>query len=176
MANHSGDNAFTRTAKSTLYGTSNQEYGTAWVQDNIRPEHTNIQKDKVPTYSEIVGSMNDFKRAEKLMKNKVIREKLQKEGVDPNSENARYQKKTEFHVTGMGYSEYPQPGINVGPSVYRTNNMNYGSSRPADFEIQEKYFPCNSNFTKQFNGGTFRFNGLNTVKTVSGVHNNLNDM
>ena len=54
--------------------------------------------------------------------------------------------------------------------------MNYGSSKPAEFEIQEKYFPCNSNFTKAFNGGAFKFNGLNTVKTVSGVHNGLNDM
>ena len=75
-----------------------------------------------------------------------------------------------------GYSEYPQHGLKVGNPMYHTNNMNYGSSKPADFEIQEKYFPCNSNFTHTFNGGTYKFNGLNTVKTVSGVHNTLNDM
>ncbi len=75
-----------------------------------------------------------------------------------------------------GYSAYPDHGLNVGPPTYKTNNMNYGSSRPAEFEIQEKYFPCNSNFTKHFNGSTHKFNGLNTVKTVSGVHNFLNDM
>ena len=176
MASQSGENAFTRTAKSTLYGTSNKEYGTPWMQDNMRPEQTNLKKDKVPTYSEIVGSMNDFKKAERLIKSKVIRENLEREGVDPNSENSRYQKKTQFHVTGMGYSEYPEQGLNVGPSIYRTNNMNYGSNRPADFELQEKYFPCNSNFTKGFNGGTYKFNGLNTGKTLSGVHSHLNDM
>lgn len=54
--------------------------------------------------------------------------------------------------------------------------MNYGNSRPGEHEIQEKYFPCNSNFTKTFNGGGYKFNGLNTVKTVSQVHNFLNDM
>ena len=76
MATQSGENAFTRTAKTALYGTSNHEYGTVWAQDNTRPEHTDIKKGKVPTYSEIVGSINDFKRAEKLMKSKVIKEKL----------------------------------------------------------------------------------------------------
>ena len=71
--NQSGENAFTRTAKSTLYNTSNQEYGTPWVQSQQRPEHTNLKKDTIPTYSEIVGTMQDFKRAERLIKNKVIK-------------------------------------------------------------------------------------------------------
>jgi len=80
-----GDNAFTRTAKSTLYNTSNQEYGTPWVQNNLRPEHVDLRKDTIPTYSEIVGSLGDFKRAERLIKSKVIKETLDREGVDPNS-------------------------------------------------------------------------------------------
>ena len=58
-----GENAFTRTAKSTLYNTSNQEYGTPWVQNNLRPEHLDLRKDIIPTYSEIVGSLGDFRRA-----------------------------------------------------------------------------------------------------------------
>ena len=119
--------------------------------------------------------MQDFKRAERLIRSKVIKETLDKEGVDPNSENARYQKTNQFHAK-TGYSDYPTHGLNVGNPIYHTNAMNYGSSKPADFEIQEKYHPCNSNFTRAFNGGPFKFNGLNTVKTVSGVHNNLNDM
>lgn len=84
-------------------------------------------------------------------------------------------KKTDFHIK-KAYDEYPKAGINVGPPIYRTNNMNYGSSQPSEFEIQEKYFPSNNTFTGEFNGGTFKFNGLNTVKTVSGVHDQLNDM
>lgn len=85
MLNHSGDNTFTRTAKSSLYNTTNQEYGTPWVQNNLRPEKLDIKKDVVPTYSEIVGSLGDFRRAERLIKSKVIKEALEKEGVDPNS-------------------------------------------------------------------------------------------
>ena len=79
------DNAFTRTAKNTLYNTTSQEYGTPWVQNNLRPEHLDLKKDTVPTYSEIVGTIGDFKRAEKLIKSKVIQEKLEREGIDPNS-------------------------------------------------------------------------------------------
>jgi hypothetical protein len=135
----------------------------------------NIKSETVPTYSEIVGSLNDFRRAERLIKSKVIRETLERDGVAPNSENARFQKSTQFHATG-GYKEYPEPGLNVGNAMYHTNNMNYGRSRPVPEEIQEKYFPCNSNFTREFNGGAYKFNGLNTVKTVSGVHNFLNDI
>ena len=132
MAQEQTGNQFTRTAISTLYNTSNREYGTAWVQNNQRPEHTDIKKDVIPTYSEIVGSLQDFKRAERLIKNKVIKESLERQGVDPNSENAKYQKTTEFHVKG-GYSEYPSHGMNVGNPIYHTNNMNYGSSKPASF-------------------------------------------
>lgn len=71
--NRTGENTFTRTAKSSLYNTTNQEYGTPWVQNNVRPEHVNLKSDTIPTYSEIVGSLGDFKRAERLIKSKVIR-------------------------------------------------------------------------------------------------------
>jgi hypothetical protein len=60
--------------------------------------------------------------------------------------------------------------------MYHTNNMQYGNARPEENELQEKYFPCNSNFTRTFNGGNYKFDGLNTVKTVSQVHNKLNDI
>jgi len=61
-----------------LYKTSSQEYGSPWAQNNVRPENTNLKKDVVPTYSEIVGSLNDFKRTERLIKDKVIKEALEK--------------------------------------------------------------------------------------------------
>lgn len=54
--------------------------------------------------------------------------------------------------------------------------LKLGSELPAEHELPNKYYPVNSNFTKGFNGGNFKFNGLNTVKTISGVHNGLNDM
>jgi hypothetical protein len=70
--------------------------------------------------------------------------------------------------------KYPEQGINVGPAIYRTNNMNYGSSKPQEFELQNKYFPTNNSFSKSFCGGNYKFDGLNTVKTVSNVHDALN--
>ncbi len=42
--------------------------------------------------------------------------------------------------------------------------------------MANKYYPCNNTFTGGFTGGSFKFNGLNTTKTVSGVHQSLNDM
>jgi hypothetical protein len=85
MRSQSNDNAFTRTAKNSLYNTTNLEYGSPWVQTNQRPELANIKAEKVPTYSEIVNSINDFRRTERLIKSKVIREALEREGVNPNS-------------------------------------------------------------------------------------------
>ena len=51
-----------------------------------------------------------------------------------------------------------------------------GNNMPIETELPNKYYPCNSSFTKGFTGGNFKFNGLNTVKTVSNVHNGLNDL
>lgn len=45
----------------------------AWAQDGIRPEKFDLKKETVPTYTQIVNSINDFKKAERLIKNKVIK-------------------------------------------------------------------------------------------------------
>jgi hypothetical protein len=85
-------------------------------------------------------------------------------------------KKTEFHIKHGENYKYPNHGLNVGPAIYRTNNMNYGSSKPADFELQNKYYPTNNTFTKGFCGGNYKFEGLNTTKSVSNVHDYLNEL
>lgn len=61
--------------------------------------------------------------------------------------------------------------MNYGKSI---NNL--GSGIPAVHQLPNKFHPCNSSFTKGFLGGTFKNNGLNTTKTVSGVHDLLDDM
>jgi len=43
MRSQSNDNAFTRTAKNSLYNTTNHEYGSPWVQTNQRAEHVDIK-------------------------------------------------------------------------------------------------------------------------------------
>lgn len=47
-----------------------------------------------------------------------------------NESQQSFAKKTEreFPIRHDQY-KYPQPGLNVGPLIYRTNNMNYGSGR-----------------------------------------------
>ena len=54
---------------------------SAWAQDGTRAEKFDIKKEVVPTYTEIVNSMNDFKKVERLIKNKVIKEQLEREGI-----------------------------------------------------------------------------------------------
>ena len=83
-------------------------------------------------------------------------------------------KTTDFPIKSPEVYKYPEHGLNVGPAIYRTNNMNYGASKPAEFELQNKYFPSNHAFTKTFCGGNYRFNGLNTAKDVSNIHDALN--
>ena len=50
----------------------NLSFYEGWAQDGERAESFNLKKATVPTYSEIVDSANDFKKAERLIKNKVI--------------------------------------------------------------------------------------------------------
>ena len=86
-------NTFAKSGKQTLYATSNQEYGSGtiindlvWAQDGTRPEKFDLKKETVPTYTEIVGAMNDFKKAERLIKNKVIKDTLEKDGIPPEQQ------------------------------------------------------------------------------------------
>lgn len=51
--NNTKTSTFSRNAKNTLYQTTNNEYGSPWIQDNIRPELVDIKTAKTPTYSEI---------------------------------------------------------------------------------------------------------------------------
>ena len=75
--NNTKSSTFSRNAKNTLYQTTNGQYGSVWVQDGTRPQQVNIKTATVPTYSEIVGTMNDFKKSERLIKSKIIQQKLE---------------------------------------------------------------------------------------------------
>lgn len=59
-----------KSAKSSLYPTTNKEYGAStfpynlgWAHDGVRAETFNLKTATVPTYAEIVDSANDFKKA-----------------------------------------------------------------------------------------------------------------
>ena len=57
--------------------------------------------------------------------------------------------------------------------VYTTANESYGSKLPVKEDMPTKYFPRPECFTGTFNGGTYIDTGLNTFKTPSKVHSNL---
>lgn len=44
--------------------------------------------------------------------------------IDPET---RIQKTREFPIKDSNVVKYPENGLNVGPAIYRTNNMNYGN-------------------------------------------------
>ena len=119
--------------------------------------------------------MSDFKKAERLIKSRIINEKYAAQSTYEPQQSFAKKTEREFPIRHDQY-KYPQHGVNVGPLIYRTNNMNYGSELPTETEIPTKYLPCDSTFTKGFPGGTYKFNGLNTAKTVSNVHNALNEI
>ena len=68
--------SFSRIGKNALYQTVNSEYGSPWIQDGTRAEKVDIKTAKVPTYAEICESMNDFRKAERLIKSKIVQQKL----------------------------------------------------------------------------------------------------
>ena len=66
--------------------------------------------------------------------------------------------------------KYPDHGLNIGSLLYRTSNMQYGSTKPSQQDLPTKYFPRPEAFTNHFLGGQFSDTGLNTFKTPSRVH------
>jgi hypothetical protein len=154
-----------------LYNPSNAEYGSAWFLDGRRGElGLNAQGTKLPPYSEVVQAMSDFRRAEKLIKNSMVASKYSEGGPTKAPSASK-----EFPYKGIQSSEV-RPGIRVGPPIYTTSNMSYGSLRPTDFEMPKEYHPSNNQFTKRFNGGNFKYSGLNTTKTLSRVHQRLDEL
>lgn len=88
--------------------------------------------------------MSDFKKAERLIKSRIINEKYaQSAGHTPNQTQQSFAKRTEreFPIKHEQY-KYPEHGLNVGPIIYRTNNMNYGNSQL----IQDRNFPLKWRF------------------------------
>ena len=81
------------------------------------------------------------------------------------------------HPTNIHNMEWKLAHQSITPTTWTMVNvpLTLGSSLPTSLELPNKYYPYSSEFTKGFNGGNFKFNGLNTVKTVSGIHQALND-
>lgn len=98
----------------------------AWVHENVRPEHLDLKKANIPTYSEVVDSMSDFKKAQRLIKSRIINEQYVAQSAQQTQQSFAKKTERDFPIKHDQY-QYPQPGLNVGPLIYRTNNMNYGT-------------------------------------------------
>ncbi|CAK66768.1 unnamed protein product (macronuclear) [Paramecium tetraurelia] len=166
--------------QSAHYITNNQSYGDGWLLHNGQ-QQVDMTSCPVPTYAEIVRQMQDFRRAEKLLKNKLVAQTIGLELSQPISEEEKQRRKLDnkvpskkFHVTEQEYKAPPQ-GINVGLPIYETSNMQYGQLNPTSFELIEKYYPRDARFTQAFLGDTFKFDGLNTSTAFSKVHKKLDE-
>lgn len=63
----------------------------------------------------------------------------------------------------------------LGSPVYETTNMQYGELKPTNFELIEKYYPRNNQFSYQFTPGMYKFDGLNTSINFSKTHKALDE-
>ena len=73
----------------------------------------------------------------------------------------------------MDKIKYPENALKIGNPLYVTANMAYGNQLPSVADLPTKYYPRPEAFTDQFLGGQFKDTGLNTTKTMSRVHNAL---
>lgn len=89
-----------------------------------------------------------------------------------------------FHVKDGDY-KIPRNGhkignlevfnMKLGSPLYETINMQYGALVPTSFELHEKYYPRNNQFSTEFTAGMHKFDGLNTSVAFSKVHNKLDE-
>lgn len=167
--------------KKDLYQTTYKDYGPGWLMMDGEP-CKNIKTAKIPTYSEIGKAIPNFRKEEKLLRNQTVADKwkeikaedldvlsMEKRKIDANALNAK-----KFPVSAENF-KYPEHGLNVGNPFYMTSYMVIGRLKPSNFEVTERYYPVNRNFTGQFGGGNYKFDGLNTSVAFSKVHNLLDE-
>ena len=168
-------------SKASLYRTTYDDLGPSW---QMMDGHTctNIKTAHIPTYSEIGSKIPSFRKEQKLFKNQAVAERWkesQPESLDALSEERRKLdqnaiKAKKFPVSAENF-QYPEHGLNVGNPFYMTSYMVIGKLKPSNFEVAERYYPVNRNFTGQFGGGNYKFDGLNTSTAFSKVHTLLNE-
>ncbi|CAK76830.1 unnamed protein product (macronuclear) [Paramecium tetraurelia] len=165
---------------SAHYNTCNSQYGNGWLLHDGK-QQVKLSETPVPTYAEIVRSMQDFRRAEKLIKNKLVAQQFGLEQQKKETEEEKQRRKIDSKVPPKPFpvkeSEYTKPaqGINVGSPIYETSNMQYGQLNPTKFELIEKFYPRDAKFTQGFQGHTYKFDGLTTSVAFSKTHKALDE-
>ncbi|KAM3134541.1 hypothetical protein pb186bvf_013355 [Paramecium bursaria] len=167
-------------SNSASYITNNSNYGQGWLLHQGQ-QQVNLNQAPVPTYAEIVRNMQDFRRAEKLLKNKLVAQQFGLESAPKVTEEEKKRRLIDskvppkpFHVKEGEY-KIPKQGLDIGLPIYETSNMQYGQLVPTSFELHEKYYPRNNQFSTQFGGLNYKFDGLNTSQAFSKVHKALDE-
>ena len=166
--------------KTNLYRTTYKDFGPSWLM--MDGKTCDIKTAQIPTYSEIGSGIPNFRKTQKLLRNSSVAERWredQTENLDALSkekrnldQNALRAKK--FPVNAESF-QYPEHGLNIGNPFYTTSYMVIGKLKPSNFEVAERYYPVNRNFTGQFGGGNYKFDGLNTSAAFSKVHKLLDE-
>lgn len=165
---------------SALLRTTYQDLGPSWLLLNGQSQ--NIKTADIPTYSQIGSQVPDFRKTTKLLKNQSVAERwkeTQTETLDAISQEKRKLdqnaiKAKKFPVKAENF-QYPEHGLDIGNPFYMTSYMVIGKLKPSSFEVAERYYPVNRNFTGQFGGGNYKFDGLNTSSAFSNVHKLLDE-
>lgn len=165
---------------SAHFKTNYSELGPNWLLSN---GSLDIKTAKIDSYSKIGESIPEFTKTQKLLKNQVVaskwKEVIEEAPLDELSkekrrldQNALKAKKFPIKPENL---KYPEHGLNVGNPFYFTSYMVIGKLKPSNYDITERYFPVNKNFTGQFGGGNYKFDGLNTSQAFSKVHKLLDE-
>ena len=166
----------------SLYKTTNSSYNPYWTIFPENEQPIDIAKANIPSYSEIGKKLSNLERTRKLLKNDLVAKKhAEKRNIEMNELDA-FKKKIDKNAivskkfpTKPDNYKIPPHGLNIGNPLYMTSYMDVGRLKPTGFEIPEKYYPMSRNFTNDFSGGNFKFNGLNTAITFSKVHTAYNE-
>lgn len=155
------------------FSTINSEYGQNWLTDDPKSFAELGENEIKLRYLE--KSLKSKRRLEQMQKKKPEQEDNEDEinekyKVDKNAVIAR---KFPFKADEF---KYPNDDREKPKSLYIKNSDVYGSRKPNDLELPEKYQPINNTFTKEFNQFTYKNFSLNTAASRSKVHSTLDSI
>jgi hypothetical protein len=148
--------------KKTVY----QDYGQEWLVNNgMSLKDLGENEIKLRYLEKALKSKRRLEQREAQNVNEEINEKYK---YDKNAIVGR-----KFPYTA---EEFKYPHKSKPQSLYINSNDEYGSKKPNQLEIAEKYFPINNTFSKEFNNLMYKNNSLNTTQSRSKVHANLDSV
>jgi hypothetical protein len=143
-----------------------QDIGQEWlVKEGLSLKELGENEIKLRYLEKTLKSKRRLEQREALREVEEINEKYK---YDKNAVVGR-----KFPYTA---DEFKYPNIEKPKSLYIKSNDEYGSKKPNQLELPDKYFPINNTFSKEFSSLMFKNNSLNTAQSRSKVHANLDSV